>query len=274
MWVTDGSRRGTKMLRDINIGPASSNPNAAAALGDGRALFNADDGVNGRELWVTDGTRRGTRMVADLQSGTMSSDPQMFTPIGGGRALFTASLHGIGTRIWVTDGTADGTRMLSHALNPVSMTHLGDGRVLFPAYVNYAIGTQLHITDGTDEGTRIVRQIDQPGGLDFRHFRPLGDGRAVFWQVRGVTPYELWVTDGTRAGMRRVGDSGTLHINSLSEIWSLMDGRAIFTRQDHRGNEPWITDGTRSGTGLLQDINRGAAHSRARGFTVVEGMQD
>jgi ELWxxDGT repeat protein len=40
-----------------------SDPSSLTALGNGKVLFNADDGVNGRELWTTDGTAAGTRLV-------------------------------------------------------------------------------------------------------------------------------------------------------------------------------------------------------------------
>src|SRR3954470_23549626 len=81
LWITDGTTEGTQLLSDINPS-GSSNPGSfyfqseggnivsipadLAALDDGRALFDADDGTHGVEPWVTDGTPEGTYLVADI----------------------------------------------------------------------------------------------------------------------------------------------------------------------------------------------------------------
>jgi ELWxxDGT repeat protein len=70
LWVTDGTREGTRLVRDIVPGELSSGPGFTpmAAVG-GRVFFGANDGVRGHELWVSDGTAAGTVMVADLFPG-------------------------------------------------------------------------------------------------------------------------------------------------------------------------------------------------------------
>jgi ELWxxDGT repeat protein len=50
LWATDGTRAGTKLVRDINPGRQSSSPLSLAAAG-GRLFFGAWDGVHGVELW-------------------------------------------------------------------------------------------------------------------------------------------------------------------------------------------------------------------------------
>jgi ELWxxDGT repeat protein len=144
LWVTDGTAAGTYMLRDIRPfisdqdNSNSSDPRDITPLGDGRALFTANDGVTGRELWITDGTSAGTHLVKDLfinsYPGTMgSSYPGGITPLGDGRALFAAR-DNTAPGLWVTDGTAAGTELLfvSAPFNwPQSITPLGDGRILF-----------------------------------------------------------------------------------------------------------------------------------------------
>ena len=78
LWITDGTREGTYMVRNINP-EAGSFPAQFAPMGDGRALFSADDGVRGREPWITDGTQRGTRPLRDINRGPGGSDPRGFT---------------------------------------------------------------------------------------------------------------------------------------------------------------------------------------------------
>src|SRR6478735_1790591 len=57
LYATDGSAENTRIVRDINPGPASSNIHGMTAL-DGLLLFFADDGKHGEELWRSDGTKQ------------------------------------------------------------------------------------------------------------------------------------------------------------------------------------------------------------------------
>jgi len=86
LWRSNGSLLGTQLVKDINPGPASSNPTAQQhplpnlrslilkdAFGRDRLLlFGADDGFFGGELWRTDGSNSGTFRVQDINSGTPS----------------------------------------------------------------------------------------------------------------------------------------------------------------------------------------------------------
>jgi ELWxxDGT repeat protein len=83
-------------------------------LGNGRAVFSADDGVTGDELWVTDGTAAGTSRVVDILGGSRGSNPDAITALGGGRAVFRADDGSTGQELWITDGTAAGTSRLAN----------------------------------------------------------------------------------------------------------------------------------------------------------------
>jgi ELWxxDGT repeat protein len=65
LWRTDGTRKGTTRVKDINPGEDDSDPTDFVRLGD-RLYFRADDGTTGFELWRSDGTPRGTRLVKDI----------------------------------------------------------------------------------------------------------------------------------------------------------------------------------------------------------------
>ena len=91
LWVTDGTPGGTSLVMDINPGTGSSDPKNITALGNGKALFSANDGTHGYELWVTDGTAAGTSMVTDINPGSGSSGPDNITALGNGSALFSAT---------------------------------------------------------------------------------------------------------------------------------------------------------------------------------------
>jgi ELWxxDGT repeat protein len=267
LWVTDGTQDGTALVADINPGPNGSFPGSyfgtsgILALGDGRAIFGADDGANGRELWISDGTEAGTYLLADLWPGTYnpypgsgdmpgSSSPVNFTELGDGRALFTATDRDRGTELWITDGTADGTRIVADlwrgtsipypgadptaaSSSPGNILALGDGRALFAAD-DGVHGRELWITDGTEAGTYLLADLWEGGGSG----NP-GTGGSYF---SPPPPY----------GPPPYGPGG-----GPGGIFALGDGRAVFSATDPvHGNELWITDGTPAGTRLVEDINR------------------
>jgi ELWxxDGT repeat protein len=81
LWTSDGTREGTRLVREIRPGAQGSYPQELAAVDD-LLLFAADDGVHGLEPWVTDGTTAGTRLLADLAPGVDASGPANFTVAG------------------------------------------------------------------------------------------------------------------------------------------------------------------------------------------------
>ncbi len=245
-------------------------------IGDGSAVFRADDGVHGIEPWITDGTAAGTRLLADINAGE-GSFAAGFVALGDGRALLSA-IDGVhGRELWVTDGT--GAALVAD-INPgsagnglLSLVPIGGGRVVFAAD-DGVHGLEPWVSDGTAAGTRMLADIDprpvQPGsGESFPGgFTALGDGRALFSAFSPDQGQELWVTDGTPAGTVLVLDlrPGAASA-SPTGIAAIGPGLAAFTGDDGvTGPEPWITDGTAAGTFALADIGPGPAGSDARGF--------
>ncbi len=99
LWTSDGTRAGTRLVREIECGPAGSFPRDFLDVGGGRAVFVATDSAHGTELWTTDGTADGTALVADIASGPASSDPAHLT-LHGGDVFFAASADGMSTELW------------------------------------------------------------------------------------------------------------------------------------------------------------------------------
>ena len=98
LWKSDGTRSGTTLLKDINPGPAGSDPDQLTAFG-GVLLFTADDGMHGSEMWGSDGTRAGTTLLRDLEPGAVGSEPGELTTSG--RFLyFAASNPSAGEELW------------------------------------------------------------------------------------------------------------------------------------------------------------------------------
>ena len=55
LWVTDGTPEGTRMVKDINPGVATSDVNYLTRFND-KVVFSADNGEDGYQLWISDGT--------------------------------------------------------------------------------------------------------------------------------------------------------------------------------------------------------------------------
>ena len=69
LYITDGTEAGTKLLKDINPGTASSNP-AKFTLLNGKLYFFANGGSNDAQIWETDGTAEGTKLSLRLNPGS------------------------------------------------------------------------------------------------------------------------------------------------------------------------------------------------------------
>jgi ELWxxDGT repeat protein len=260
LFVTNGTRRGTVLVRDINPGRIPESP-ASACISDSRrdqgvpsspesfvayrsgALFTADDGRTGRELWWTDGTAEGTRRVRDLKPGPQGSSPHDLVPFGGKIYFFAAT--GGGEALWRTDGTGAGTVRVADlrlAGAPSWASRLtAVGNQLFFTVFNEATGSELWVTAGDTASTHLVADL---------HSGPTGSAPQALTDVQGVlvfaaddgtTGLEPWRSDGTAAGTRRLGDLNPGRDASGPGPFDLV-GTAVVTGADDgtHGREPWV----------------------------------
>ena len=105
LWRSDGTARGTRMVKDINPGAEWSALSGITAV-NRIIYFTADDGVHGAELWRSDGTARGTRMVKDISPGNQGGHPSYLTDVNG--TLYFSAFDGTNSGLWRSDGTAGG----------------------------------------------------------------------------------------------------------------------------------------------------------------------
>jgi ELWxxDGT repeat protein len=165
LWVTDGTEAGTNLVKQIGTGGPTSLEElffSSASLGNtGKAVFRADDGVNGPAVWVTDGTEAGTMLAESIPPGGRSSAPTDLASLGNtGKVLFSGIPEGSADsrgELWITDGTIAGTSLVKElqegglGSNPYAFTTIGDtGKALFAANNNPGSFGNLWITDGTD----------------------------------------------------------------------------------------------------------------------------
>jgi len=284
LWKTDATAHGTQRIKDINPGAQGSSPDDMIRLGS-NALFEATDASTGAELWKTNGLSAGTKLVRDIAPS--GEDSNAF-PLGvlKGRLLFSASdgtLPGDhGQELWTTDGSRSGTHMVKDiAPGPdpafaVKLAVIGS-KALFTASDGGSHGLQLYVTDGTTHGTKRLKVINDEGSmLSYPGAGPqpvVVNGIYYFGADDGSSPghhgFELWRSDGTRAGTRLVKDilpgTGGTDIQWMRRVGS----KLLFSARDGHGTELWVSDGTAHGTKRVKDIAPGADSSDPYQLAVI-----
>lgn len=233
LWSSDGSLATTRAF-----GPEVIRDSSLVQIGN-RVLFAAKDAAHGAELWISDGTRPGTRLLSDLCPGPCGSEPEAFT-LTGRLVWFRTTIDGA-SRLVRTDGTAAGTVVLRRLAGDTGLQvdlAVSGGKAFFAGF-DPRYGAQPWVTDGTRAGTRRVTALPGQGGSsDPKDFTTLGD-RLLFTADDG-TGTSFWLADG--AGASPV--PGTAGIPGLMNV-TMAGGHAFFTAGT---SDLWRTNGTAPGT--------------------------
>lgn len=198
LWVTDASSAGTRLVRDFRSGQVSG---GFASVGQ-NVIFRAFDLSLGYELWSTDGTPSGTRIL-DLYAGSGGGALSNGVALQG-RYWFVGNDGTSGPQLWSTDGTVRGSRAESKLASSWNSIPAGtwlvaaQNRLWFSAKV--AGATTLHVYD---PATKQVRALPAPSPQAERVYEAPGGAVHV---ICATTPSsrELWATDGTPTGTRRL----------------------------------------------------------------------
>jgi len=268
VYITDGTSAGTVLVKDINVGTGNSDPGQFRPAGS-IAYFTANDGSSGSVLWKTDGTTSGTARVTGIPTSTAGSSPYTMVAAGS-QKFFVADDGRYGRELWVTDGTADGAHM-------VKDIHTGGGQGADQIYGGTANGVyfrgwspnhgwEMWFSDGTESGTIRLTDVTQgPSDTSFDRFTVVGT--RLFFEASdvsccsaipsGKTGYEVYVSNGTVAGTRRLTSASPDSPSNqcwwcyrVQEIRAL--GAGVVTRFNTEFGDVWYrTDGTLSGTASL-----------------------
>ena len=254
-----------------------------------KLLFVVSHPDYGEELWRSDGTAAGTKRVKEINPGA-DSHPSYLTPmkIGTKHILFFRAYDSVhGAELWRSDGTAAGTKLVSDivpgggfsAPSDLRVMKIGTKRMLFFRADDGTSGEELWRSDGTAAGTKRVKDIN-PGTAnsfpgDFTVMK-VGTKRVLFFAASdGTSGRELWRSDGSGAGTRRVKDitaGGDGSTPSELVVMKVGTRQLLYLRASDAGggSELWRSDGTKSGTRLAADIVPGAGGSDPYGFTVMK----
>ncbi|HEY7114952.1 MAG TPA: ELWxxDGT repeat protein, partial [Tepidisphaeraceae bacterium] len=249
LWESDGSAAGTVLMRDIATGTDSSTPTHLTNA-NGRLFFFTTTTAGALQLWTSDGTTRGTLMVRDLGPSHIAGAPDAFIGIvlvGSGEPAVdqVAALGGtlyfikrvvIGpAELWKSDGTSAGTARVPTGVNldPARLYAVG-GRLLV---VEPTGGDVWHVDPSSGAATRLS---DFPSNTVIEAPIALG-AKIMFAAAPGDTSFEVWASDGTPAGTRRVFQKAVSSY-TVGSFQAATVGDTLFFCPDHR--QIYTTDGT------------------------------
>lgn len=253
------------MVRDIDMGAQSSNPNWITQVGD-LTFFVAETEATGIELWVSDGTPEGTTLVKDIAEGSNASGPNSSRPeklFAHNGLLYFRLTNKFG--LWVSDGTEAGTQEISSEPAPGEFVDFGG-----ELYFGNTYGGELWKTDGTADGTTMVADVNPTSSYSPLYFLTAHTDGVYFGADDGTHGRELWKSDGTSAGTSLVLDVEPGSGTGLKSELTSAGGKLYFRGfQTATGDEPWVSDGTAAGTTMLADVVPGTANSSPANFTAV-----
>lgn len=180
-----------------------------------------------------------------MQGGSVF--PGYFQPVSGGDVFLAPAGTGYPS-IWRTDGTPEGTQPVVAGVSIGSGTLIGsNGQRAYFAGSEASGARSVWATDGTAQGTALLRLgLGTPN--DFGPDSVVVEGRLFFHDCapRPSSACDLWTSDGTVAGTRKLAELGRLARGLAGSA-----GRFYFLAPSADDSfQPWLwrTDGTAAGT--------------------------
>ena len=270
LWISDGTGAGTREL--VAITPPSYLTDLAAF--GSRIFFSAQakGGATRSRLFVADATPAGAREIArfpGIAYGFIAA---------GGTVLFEVSSDD-SAQVWRTDGTAAGTKLAWPLADTADLQLFGDS-----VYLTAAISAQpedgrglFRVPLASGDPVLLARVFPLSYAAFYApvRFVPIGD-RLLFTLDGREHGFEIWTTDGTSAGTRRVRHFRSfLDPFQVPESLAAAGGRAFFAASDGvHGRELWESDGTPEGTRMVIDLAPGGFSSlpQSSSFAVANGF--
>ncbi len=219
LWRSDGTEKGTYMIKDINPGTAPSNI-IDITISGGKIFFSATNGVNVQEVWITDGTAQGTQPVTDLGIAG-SANPSYLTDVNGVLYFFTDNTsYGFqASQLWKTDGTSVNTILVADFYYSGGFNYGSQGRQItnvnghvFFTLSNFGYANELGFSDGTNAGTVILNSINPYGNGSNPTYLTALNG-LVYFSADDGTGLQLWASDGTIAGTHKINNPNSIYLD-------------------------------------------------------------
>jgi ELWxxDGT repeat protein len=242
LWKSDGTNAGTVMVKNIFSGGGSSTPVDLTSF-NGLLYFSATDGsdVNRIKLWKSDGTIDGTQMVMDSNGDQINSPFNLYVVDS---LLYFGSFSAQGNHgLWRSNGTHAGTFKikdieLTSSSKPPFRAAIGNK---FIASANDGIsGSELWISDGTETGTYLVKDIAEGLNASSNPQSFMVANNKLYFVANHA---EIWETDTTIAGTKKLMNLYPFDINGLGPYLTLAGNNIYFAASDSvKGKELWKLD--------------------------------
>lgn len=265
-WISDGTPTGTRMLRALNPGSASSNPTAFTIHGR-RVLFGATQ-EQGFGLWSTNGAAAGTYRLARTRLPI-----QTIVPVGR-KQIYFGAWDSSTAEAWVfqgRSGPASKIKEFSTDFRAPGVRILTAGGRVFLTVVEPDGRASIFFwsTNGTPRGTKLLGEL-----YSFTQIFEL-DRRIVFASARvtagGGQTLELWSLEpgmGSPHRLQGCPRGGCPRVDRVPMVQ--LGNRILFSGWDAaRGHELWTSDGTAEGTRLLKNLCPGPCDGGPGRFRVV-----
>jgi ELWxxDGT repeat protein len=247
-WISDGTPQGTRILKDLQPGPAPSLPSLFLPIGS-KVFFVVPSQTRKRILYQTDG--RTTQRILGLGTSPYPAPALELSPLGN-RILFANWQEKTGLEPWISDGTTQGTQLLKDLVpnhfqprssSPRGFTALGE-KVYFSTLIS---GTPNHLweTDATTTGTRPLVPLEKGARIQRA-------GNRILWVERNSLPRKLLAYDPSLRKLIPLLSSS----DSLSALYPLGEKWLFFQHDALKGDRVWVSDGTQTGTRVLSWIPR------------------
>lgn len=251
LWVSDGSPEGTVQVKELVPNGSGNLLTNMAVLGSAVIFSFSRADTSACELWRSDGSSAGTwRISEDLCFYAGEKDRAVYN----GKLYFPGNSKNIvDPSLWETDGTAAGTRQVPIDIGAYSpsvfkfLTPTTDGLYMI---VQVYDGAYLYRIPSDGGSGAIAYRFYNINGVGTSVKELIAFNRQVAIIVNRYSPEserrvdELWISDGTEAGTRRIEAGFDRPANEM-----ILNDALYFTANDSvNGIQLWRTDGTGSGT--------------------------
>ncbi len=213
--------------RDINTGPASSDPADFVILED-YFYFRADDGLHGAELYRYNIPQGIAELAADIRPYDASSSPIHITPLNG-KIYFSAI--DVGSTPYLMeydpeDGSVVRFRDSNNQLIPrPSNLHAFNGQLFFSMEFS-GFGREPARLDPITKELVMLADINPTGNSTPFTFTEI-DGKLWFWATSATPLYSLWYYDPEDESVTQI-DFGEIDLTPNVNFLFHYDGRIYF----------------------------------------------